>query len=71
MHTQKRKNPTILIGGRVSEYEFLVRNTFLFIRIISCKTCCILQILFPEQHVRLRIIKSFCQQWGISCSGKK
>lgn len=64
MHLQMRKKPTMLKCGRVS--EFLVRNTFLFIGRICCKISCTLQNLFPEQHVRLGIIKSFCQHWNIS-----
>lgn len=66
MHLQMRKKPTMLKCGRVSECESLVRNTFLFIGIICCKIFSILQNSFPEQHVRLRIIKSFCQHWNIS-----
>lgn len=69
MHLQMRKKPTMLKCGRVS--EFLVRNTFLFIGRICCKISCTLQNLFPEQHVRLGIIKSFCQHWNISYWGTK
>lgn len=43
-----RKKPTMLKCGRVSEHEFLVRNTFLFIGIIRVKSSVFFQICFQS-----------------------